>query len=120
VVTKQSRQAAEWVRPGDPIIRVVRMDRLRVEGFLRSDEIAPEQVQAAPVTITLTLVGGEKVTLPGRIDYVSDLIEAAGDYRVWAEFDNPAGRGGSTWLMRPGGEAEMEIRLNRIPAQPPR
>jgi RND family efflux transporter MFP subunit len=115
VVLTLYRQQNEWVKPGEPVLRVVRMDRLRVESFLSADRYAPEEVDGASVQILLTLVGGEQRVLPATIDYVSPIVEASGNFRVWAEVDNPPGRGGYRWLMRPGGEAEMVITLK--PAQ---
>jgi len=113
VVVQLYRQQSEWVQPGDPVVRVIRMDRLRVEGFLNADTYAPEEVLGAPVVIKVKLVEGEEVTFHGKIDYVSPLVEASGDYRVWAEVDNRPGRGGYPWLLRPGSEAEMLIELRR-------
>lgn len=122
VVLTLYRHENEWVRPGDPILRLVRMDRLRVETFLSADRYAPEDVEGASVEIRLVLVGGGQRVLPARIDHVSPIVEASGNFRVWAELDNPPGRGGYRWLMRPGSEAEMVITLNpqQIAAAPER
>jgi len=98
------------------VLRVVNMDNLRVEGFLNADVFAPEQVQDAKVTITVELAAGRKATFPGTIDYVSPLVEATGDYRVWAEVKNRPGGGKYPWLLRPGSEAEMWIELNELAA----
>lgn len=113
VVVTLYRQQNEWVKPGDPIIRVVRMDRLRVETFLNANQFAPDEIAGAEVEIRLTLAGGEQRVLPAKIDYVSPIVEASGSFRVWAEVDNPPGRGGYPWLMRSGAEADMVIKLNR-------
>lgn len=110
VVVQLYRQQSEWVQPGDPVVRVVRMDRLRVEGFLNSEDFAPEEVLGAPVTINVALAGGRKAQLKGTVDYVSPLVEASGDYRVWCEVDNRP-RQDYPWLLRPGIEAEMIIQL---------
>ncbi len=120
VVLTLYRQRAEWVRPGDPILRVVRMDRLRVEGFLPADRYAPEELDGADVEIRVPLVGGQQRNLSAQIDYVSPIIEASGNFRIWAEVDNPPGPGGFRWLLRPGAEVEMLISLNptRVAARP--
>jgi macrolide-specific efflux system membrane fusion protein len=109
VVVKLYRQQNEWVKPGEPILRVVRMDRLRVEGFVNAETVAPEQLKGADVKILLDLVGDDEETLTAKIENVSSLVEASGMYRIWAEVDNPPGRGGYKWLMRPGAEATMVI-----------
>lgn len=113
VVVQLYRQKSEWLQPGEPVLRVVRMDRLRVEGFLNADEYAPEQIQNARVVIKVNLVDGQEATFEGKMDFVSPLVEATGDYRVWAEVENRPGRGGYPWLLRPGSEAEMLIELKR-------
>jgi multidrug resistance efflux pump len=45
VVVKLYRQQSEWVRAGEPILRLVRMDRLRVEGFVNANLVAPHQLK---------------------------------------------------------------------------
>jgi len=112
VVVQLLRQQSEWVQPGESVLRVVRMDRLRIEGFVNSERHAPERVLGAAVTIKLKLAGDDLETLTGKVDYVSPLVEANGDYRIWAEVENRRGRGGYHWLLRPGSEAEMLIELN--------
>jgi multidrug resistance efflux pump len=117
VVVQLFKRQSEWVYLQDNIIlRLVRMDSLRVEGFLNADEYAPDEVDGAKVTITVSLAGGQKATFQSTISHVSPLVEASGDYRIWAEVDNPPGRGGYPWLLRPGLEAEMLIQLKRSPA----
>lgn len=115
VVVQLFRQQSEWVKPGDPILRIVNMDRLRVEGFLQADKYAPGEVDGAKVTITVDLAGEEQGPrgFSSTISHVSALVEASGGYRVWAEVDNPS-RGGY-WMLLPGTEAQMVIQRKRLP-----
>ena len=113
VVEEIFRQQNEWVQPGDPVLRFVRMNRLRVEGFVSGQEIAPGQVDGAAVEISVGLPGGGTEKLTGKISFVSPKVGANRDYRVWAEVDNLPGRDGYPWLLRPGVTAEMIIHLNR-------
>jgi len=113
VVVQLHRQESEWVQPGDPVLRVVRMDRLRVEGFMNCEDCAPEEVEGAAVTITVDLAGDQSARFQSTITHVSPLVEASGDYRIWAEVDNPRGGGEYPWLLRPGSEAQMKIDLKR-------
>jgi len=112
VVEEIFRQQSEWVQPGDPVLRFVRMNRLRVEGFV-SGEIAAGQVDGAAVEINVALPGGATEKLKGQISFVSTKVGANKEYRVWAEVDNLPGRDGYPWLLRPGVTAEMIIHLNR-------
>jgi len=109
VVVKRLRDPGEWVQAGDPIYRVVRMDRLRVEGLLDATQFDPADVQGHPVIIEVeTPHGVEKVQ--SQITFVSPVVDAGGDFLVYAEFDNPRKPDGR-WLIRPGLKATITILL---------
>lgn len=99
--------AGEWVEPGQPVLRLVRLDHLRVEGFLAAGEYLPADIQDRPVEVSVQLPGGRTEILSGKITFVSPLVEAGGDWRVWAEIANRQQRG--QWLLRPGLEVDMSI-----------
>jgi macrolide-specific efflux system membrane fusion protein len=109
IVEQTFRKQSEWVREGDPVLYLLRMDRLRVEGFVDADKVSPQQIAGAQVEITVDLLGETEATLTGTIDFISPTVESNGDYRVWAEVDNVPQEGGFPWLLRPGAEAEMVI-----------
>jgi multidrug resistance efflux pump len=113
VIVELLRQQSEWVKDGEPLLKVVNMDRLRVEGFLPADEYAPEQVLGARATVKVRVADREPHPLGCTVDFVSPLVEASGDYRVFAEIENPPGRGGYPWLVRPGSDVEMTIQLKK-------
>jgi hypothetical protein len=50
------------------------------------------------------------VQFTGKIIYISPLVQAGGEYRVWAEVSNRQENG--QWLLRPGLNAEMTIQLH--------
>jgi multidrug resistance efflux pump len=110
IVVKSYRHTGEWVKPGDPAFHVVRMDRLRIEGFLSESRYSPAQVDGRPVTIEVTLAGGRRERFTGQIVFVSPLVQAGGEYRLWAEVLNR--QEGQHWLLRPGQLAEMTIQLD--------
>lgn len=114
VVVEMFRRQSEWVQPGEPVLRFVRMDRVRIEGFVNSGEVSPEQVDGATVKISVALPGDKPTELDGKISYVNPEVGSNREYRVWAEVDNPPGRGGYPWLLRPGTTAGMVIQLNPV------
>jgi multidrug efflux pump subunit AcrA (membrane-fusion protein) len=105
----------EWLQPGDPLVRVVRFDTLRVEGYVDSARWDPEQIRDRPVTVTVTLAKDRTETFTGRIIHVKQAVESGGDYRVWAEVENRRERDSEIWIMRPGMTATMEIHSSRPP-----
>ncbi len=110
VVVKLYRHAGEWFKPGDPAFHVVRMDRLRIEGFVNESQYAPAQIEGRPVTVEVLLSRGRRERFTGQIVFVSPLVQAGGQYRVWAEVPNR--RQDQRWLLRPGQLTEMTIHLN--------
>ena len=55
VVEQIVPHVGEWVKPGDSVIRVVRIDKLQVEGFLRGDLYNPWDVRDKAVTVFVKL-----------------------------------------------------------------
>jgi hypothetical protein len=55
------------------------------------------------------LVNG-KLEFTGKISFVSNLIQAGGEYQVWAEIDNVAI--GSQWILQPGTPVELEVQFD--------
>lgn len=109
IVVKVYKHLGEWVAPGDPVVRIVRVDRLRMEGFLSSAEYGPEEIDGKPITVEVQLARGRKVTFPGKVVFVSPLVEAGGEYRFLADVVNRQENG--QWLLRPGMLANMTIHL---------
>ena len=108
VVDEVYRHAGEWVQPGEPVLRLMRVDRLRVEGFLSTTHVSPIDVLDRPVVIEAQLSGGRTARFTGKVVYVSQIAQAGLQYRVWAEIDNRKERG--HWLLRPGLPARMTVR----------
>lgn len=109
VVEKVHRHAGEWVKPGDPTFYVVRMDRLRIEGFLNRSKYAPWEIDGRPVTVEVELSGGQREQFAGRIESFSQSVDSRGDFRVWAEVVNR--RRDKYWLLWPGQTTKMTIHL---------
>jgi multidrug efflux pump subunit AcrA (membrane-fusion protein) len=102
------KRVGEWVQTGDPVVRIVRMDRLRVEGFADAAQTGDEEIVDGLVEVTVRRQRDEPPeTFTGKIVYVNPIIEATGSYRVWAEVENRQRNG--RWLLRPGMEAHMKI-----------
>jgi len=111
VVVELYRHDGEWVQPGDPVLHVVRINRLRVEGVVNSAEAAGHEISGQPVEVAVELARGRTETLEGRVSFVDPVVRAGGKYEVWAEVANVQESG--RWLLQPGLPATMTIRLKR-------
>jgi macrolide-specific efflux system membrane fusion protein len=113
------KHMGEWVQPGDPVLRLVRLDRVRVEGFVYAAEAGRTELEGKPVSVKVYLPGGKEVVVNGRVDYASPVIEGSGrnrQYRIWTEVDNQFVDG--NFVIQPGASAEMTVNVNaaKIPA----
>jgi multidrug efflux pump subunit AcrA (membrane-fusion protein) len=109
VVQKLYAHLGEWVKPGDSVVRLMRMDRLRVEGYLDKDSYSPGDVAGKPVNVQVVLANGRKEQFPGKIVFVDPEIQGEHEYEIRAEVDNRKENG--QWLLRPGFPAAMTIEL---------
>ncbi|MFZ5831836.1 MAG: efflux RND transporter periplasmic adaptor subunit [Planctomycetota bacterium] len=106
-VIERYRHVGEWVQPGDPLIHVMRLDRLRVEGFLDQFEIDPASIGGREVSVEVDLADKRREVFTGTVVYVKPLIEGGNKYRVWAEVTNRQEDG--HWLLRPGMTSQLTI-----------
>ncbi len=108
----------EWMQPGDPLARVVRTDKLRVEGYVDSSKYEPSMVHNRPVTVSVMFADEREESFKGRIVFVSPLVEPGGDFRVWAEVENRQANDSVEWLLRAGQTATMIIHSSQPPLPP--
>ncbi len=103
------RELGEWVNAGEPVVRVVRMDRLRVEGHLSAKDFNPSEIGNRSVTVRVQLARGRVAQFTGKVTYISPLLKAGDIYRVRAEVDNQSENG--FWVLQPGATVAMTIHL---------
>jgi multidrug efflux pump subunit AcrA (membrane-fusion protein) len=108
-VVRLVRHEGEWVNIGDAICHVVRLDRLRVTGFVNVAQFDQAQVQGRSVTVQVKLASGKTESFAGKIGFASPLVQPGGEYRVWADIENREHDG--FWVLRPGLTAKMEVAL---------
>jgi len=112
VVEKVQLHRGDWVRPGDAILTLVRMDRLRVSCPVKMSEYLPEQLANAPVTVTVKLAGDRSFQFTGKVTGFSAKARAIGqslEYDVWAEVENRQQNG--FWLLRPQMRVNVSMEL---------
>ena len=111
IVEKVARHTGDWVQPGDPVLRLVRMDRLRIKCFLNAAEYAPAEVVGRSVTVVvegLAHAGAEP--FHGKVVGASPMVEANNHFLVWAEVENRKHNG--YWVLRDGLKATVTIALD--------
>lgn len=103
VVVEVLKQAGEWVEPGETVVRIVRIDRLRVEGFLAAQQASAKLV-GHPALVSVRNHPDSSTDVKGEVTFVSPEIHPLnGMVRVWVEIDNADAE------LRPGLQATIKI-----------
>jgi macrolide-specific efflux system membrane fusion protein len=93
----------EWVQAGKTVSRVLRVDRLRVEGFVLAKELTGDLV-GRRVTLAVDLPGRPGAEFEGAMVFVSPEVNPVNSQvRVWAEVEN------KKLLLRPGLRGNLTI-----------
>ncbi|MEX0977426.1 MAG: HlyD family efflux transporter periplasmic adaptor subunit, partial [Pirellulales bacterium] len=101
-VAEVHRHGGEWVEPGQTILRMLRLDRLRAEGLVGAEGVRGDLL-GRPVRLTVKQ-GDQAAQYAGKIVFVSPEIDAVnGQVRVWAEIEN------RDLQLRPGLHGSMVI-----------
>ncbi len=101
VVVAVEKRTGEWVEPGSDLLRIVRIDRLRVEGFISA---AHAQQKLVGKTATITTSDD---SIKGTVVFVSpDVNPVNSQVRVFIEIDNANGK----W--RPGLRVDVHIKVD--------
>ncbi|TWU56225.1 efflux RND transporter periplasmic adaptor subunit [Rubripirellula reticaptiva] len=89
VVVEIHRKPGDWVVEGEPIARVIRLDRLRAEGYASADQI--QDLRNRPmVELSIRIGSDEVITRTGEVVFVSPEIDPVNnEAKFWIEFDNP-------------------------------
>jgi multidrug efflux pump subunit AcrA (membrane-fusion protein) len=103
----------EWIKPGDGVCKIIRLDQLAVEGFLRAADFEPGELVGRPVVVEATLAHGRRAQFAGKLTFVHPEIDARGQFRIKAEVANSLENG--QFLLRPGHDVDMTIRVDAAP-----
>ncbi len=106
MVVEIFRQPGDWMKPGDKLARVIRVDRLRAEGFVDLKDASPGLV-GRTVSVVIETPGRTVQTYPGQVVFLSPEVDMANrQTRVWAEIPANGRR------LEPGLRGKMLIHLD--------
>ncbi|HVT26664.1 MAG TPA: efflux RND transporter periplasmic adaptor subunit [Lacipirellulaceae bacterium] len=102
VIVQIYARKGEWAEPGQKALRIVNVDRLKAEGFIRAED-ATKDLVGRNVKLVVE-PGGAQHTFGGKIVFVSPEVDPiTSQVRIWADIDNHDGP------LRPGQPAHMVI-----------
>ena len=103
-VVQVFRQCGEWVEPGQPVARILRLDRLKAVGYLDARHADPG-LTGRPVRLQVQLADDEPpLQFAGTIKFVHSEVNPVNEQLdFWAEIVNPDLR------LRPGQKGSLMI-----------
>ncbi len=88
MVVSISAKAGEWVKPGDAIIKIVRLDRLKVEGYLPA-KIANQIRIGDQATAIIQQDWLKDHPFPGKVIFINPEANPVNSHvQVWVEIEN--------------------------------
>jgi macrolide-specific efflux system membrane fusion protein len=99
-------QASEWMDPGETVLRVIKLDQLRVEAHVDGRRFGRELEGCQVKLATALPPKAEMQEFFGKVVFVSpELQPVTGQVRIWAEVEN------RDLLLRPGALGTLTIEL---------
>ena len=104
-----SRHRGEWVKPGETVFHILRLDRLRAVGFLKA-AYATHNLQDYVVRLRVELPGAGIAEFPGKVIFLNPEIDPVNtQIRIWVEIENKG------LQLRPGMRGKMTIETRPLP-----
>lgn len=87
-VAQWKKQQGEWVEPGAPVMRLIRLNRLRAEAFISSQNLSANLL-GRRVLFVIDVPGKPSSKHEGKLGFISPEIDPVnGQVRIWAEVKN--------------------------------
>ena len=104
------KEPGEWVNEGEKVFRVIKMDKMRVEGLwdISSSMHSPSDVLGKPVTVTVN-IGGKPVVFTGKVVMID--LETSGGNRVTVRGEIENRLVDQRWALPAGAEVNMRIHI---------
>lgn len=110
IIVQRLRDQGEWIRSGEPILRLVHLNEMKVETFVLTDVltggISVADLQGAPMRVSVRINSQDVASYDTVIEFVSPEIESR-QVRVSTRIQNQ--QVGGAWLLRDGMVASVEI-----------
>ena len=102
-------EEGEWVNRGDKVMRIIQMDRLRIDGRANSNDFFHSDLDGKSVTVTQTLPDKSIATFTGIVRLVK--LENSVSNKLFFEVEIQNKRRGNYWLLRPNSEVDIKVQL---------
>ncbi len=108
VIVERLRSQGEWLKAGEPVLKFLNMDEMRVEVRVPVENRSVQQLQNATMKVRIPIGQDREIPFETKVEFVNYEIEL-GECRVWA--NSPNQMVGNSWILRDGMEGTVEIHL---------
>lgn len=121
-VVRELKYEGEWAQQGDSIVKLIRMDKLMLQGIVNVADLAPHRAPGAVATAEFKIAGGFPVALRDLvISGAAPEVDLDGNYLVWTFVTNVKEKdrqGRPQWVLRPGMTGKLRIDVSAASAPP--
>ncbi len=109
MVSEIAKRQFDWVRAGEPILRLTSMEKIRIKGVAEVFD-SPQFLLNAPASVTIYYAAGKSLPEPvrGIVTYVSPRSFGQNRYQIYVDLPNQVTADGQ-YLFREGMVATVEI-----------
>ncbi len=107
MVSEITKRQSDWVRAGEPILRLTSMEKLRIKANVKVTD-SPHLLQNAPARVTIFFAEGKGETVDGSVTFVSPRAVNRNQYQIHVDVPNRLTPDGQ-YLFREGMVANVEI-----------
>ena len=111
-VVKIDHRPGEWVQAGTTLVKIIRLDELRVDCFVDINQLDPATLINQPVSVVVNR-GQTENQFVGKITSFDPDVSSTGSVRVHATIQNQ--KSGDHWLLLPGMTVKMQLAHVRTP-----
>ena len=104
IIVERKRDLGEWIRAGEPVVRLVHMQEMKIEAFVSLSGVAPSDLEGAEIKVEIPIATGD-ASMPNyefksRVSFVSPEIDSK-KVRVVGKLQNQKDVNGR-WVLRDG------------------
>lgn len=111
IIVERKRDLGEWIRAGEPVLRLVHMNEMKITGYVRisgpNNSVSINDLVDASVKIRVRINPQQNAEYEAKVDFVSPEIDS-GQVRFIIRIKNQKDMNGE-WILRDGMDAVVDI-----------
>jgi multidrug efflux pump subunit AcrA (membrane-fusion protein) len=108
-IVELTPHVGEWLKPGDPVLKIVNMEILKIEGYVNIKAFRQDELKNRTVIAEVDMGTKTPLNVPAKITFVSPIVEPGGEYRIKVEIQNRKNPQSNEWILKPGLSAELVL-----------